>query len=1032
VLSGFHIFNASAGSGKTYQLTKSYLSLILSNVITQRFREILALTFTNKAVAEMKVRILDSLWVFGNPEISKEDSPMFHELAKELGLTVEKLQKKSLLALKLLLHNYDFFDVSTIDKFTHRVIKTFAKDLKVSQNFEVELDDDILLDEAIGKLLQKASENSELQQVLIDFSLQKVDADKSWNILYDLKAIGKLLFRENHYAHLKELSDKNIKDFDELKRFLKNKTSSITQSINQNAGIALNLIKENGLEHSDFKGQYFPKFMLVLQSGNHRVDFKASWKQNFDELPLYNKTCPENSKIILDGLHPQFSELFKNIREAVHALSFFENTYTNVLPLTVLNEIAKEVSLIQQEKQILHISEFNKLISREIANQPVPYIYERLGERYRHYFIDEFQDTSTMQWNNLIPLIGNALETENLNGEKGSLMLVGDAKQSIYRWRGGDPKQFLDLNDTAENPFTVSPLVNNLSTNWRSFDTVIEFNNDFFAHTANYLKEVDYQNLYLEQCQQETNQRKGGYVELVFMPEEVEDINRFYCEQVLETIGRILDKGFSYKDVCILVRKNTYGVLLADYLARKDVPIISSEALLLGNNPEVQFLVSLLRFLDNPSEELLHFELLEYLFKEDENRHDLIVARLGNMPEFLRSQYDYNIEQESGLPVLDVLERAISSFHLSPKSGAHVIHFLDVALEISEKSGVGIYGFLKHWDLKKDVLAISAPKNRDAVQLMTVHKSKGLEFPFVIFPFADSKINDRTKSKKLWVPLKSEGNLGFNHVLVSASKELEHYSEASNDVYTSENHLSELDDINVLYVAMTRAVKGLFVFTKESKGDTYGKLFQKYLMEKGLWNSITSRFEFGQLLQSEVKPSIETETKPIPYIYTHSSTGPKLAIVSESLWQTEALESRQWGTMVHAILAEINSQEDIDIAIERKQRKGHLSEEDIKEIEVILNAIVTHPKLSEFYGEEAQGMNEIEILDEEGESFRPDRLVFKENHVTLIDYKTGSQRPEHKSQLKKYSTLLKELDSNLVVAEKILVYIGDKIEPVFI
>lgn len=1032
MLSGFNIFNASAGSGKTYQLTKTYLSLILTNVVAQKFREILALTFTNKAVAEMKDRILESLWVFGNPEISKAHNSMFSELSEELELSTDELQAKSSLALKLLLHNYDFFDVSTIDKFTHRVIKTFAKDLKVSQNFEVELDDDVLLDEAIGKLLQKAGKDKLLQQVLIDFSLQKVDADKSWNIIYDLKAIGKLLFRENHFEHLKELGDKKIADFDQLKKYLKKRISSASQEITENAREALRLMDENGLEFTDFKGQYFPKFMLALQSGNHNVDFNATWKRNFHELPLYKKTCPENIKAILDTLHPQFSEIFKIIEKGVHALSFFKNAYTNVLPLTVLNEIAKEVAQIQQEREILHISEFNKLISKEIANHPVPYIYERLGERYRHYFIDEFQDTSKMQWSNLVPLIGNALETETLNGEKGSLLLVGDAKQSIYRWRGGDPKQFLGLNDGAENPFTVNPVVNNLTTNWRSFDTIIEFNNAFFTYAANFLEERAYQNLYLEQCHQKSNQRKGGYVNLLFAPKDAEDFDLFYCEQVLITIHKILEKGFAHRDICILVRKNKHGVLLADYLTEQNVPIISSEALLLANNPEVQFLVALLRFLENPSEHLLQFEVLEHLYNGLEGRHDQIIQRLGHLPEFLRSEYSFDVARESSLPVLDILERAIIAFNLSTKCGAHVIHFLDVALEVSEKSGIGIFEFLNYWDIKKDVLAISSPQNKNAVQLMTIHKSKGLEFPFVIFPFADSKINDRTKSKKLWVPLSSEADLGFDNVLVTASKELEHYSEETHDIYTSENNLSELDDINVLYVAMTRAVRGLFILTKESTGETYGKLFQNYLQDKGLWNSGDSCFEFGRLLQNNEKPAKETPTRAIPYIYTQSDTAPKLATVSQSLWQTESHESKQWGTILHSILAEIHSENEVRTAIERAKRGGNVPERDGVTLETIIMNIVTHPQLSRFYNEEIKSMNEIEILDANGESFRPDRLVFEDNQVTLIDYKTGSPRPEHKNQLEKYAALLSELDGNLVVAQKILVYIGDKIKPVFI
>lgn len=823
--SGFEIFNASAGSGKTYQLTKSYLKLVLTNITAQRFRQILALTFTNKAVAEMKGRILDSLYDFGNPKTDKTNNSLFGELAVELGFSAKELERKSSLALRLLLHNYNFFEVSTIDKFTYSVIKTFAKDLKISQNFEVELDGEILLVEAIGQLLQKLDEDEHLKKVLIDFSLEKVEADKSWNVINDLINIGKLLFNENHYAHLQALQDKETKDFDELKEFFRSRITSSSNNISEYAGRALNLIKDNGLDFSDFKGKYFPKFLLTLQSGIYNVNFEASWKQHFDKLPLYNKVCPENTKVVLDGLHAQFSGLFNKIKSNIHSLSFFKNAYSNVLPLTVLNEISKEVSKIQKEKESLHISEFNKLVSKEIGNQPAPYIYERLGERYRYYFIDEFQDTSKMQWHNLVPLIGNALETEDLNGEKGSLLLVGDAKQSIYRWRGGDPHQFLDVNNGALQTFAVHPKISSLQTNWRSFDTIINFNNDFFTHAAHYLKEPAYQNLFLEQCQQQTNHRKGGYVEIVFAPEHVEDIALFYCEKVLDSIHYILDKGFSLKDVCILVRKNKEGVLLANYLAEHSISVVSSEALLLSNNLEVQFLVSLLRFLDSPSENIFQFDVLEYLFKEQNNKHDLIAQHLGNLTRFLLLEYDYDSNKEVTLSLLDILERAIFTFDLGDKCGGHVLHFLDVAQERYEKSGVGIYEFLSYWDVKKDALAVAAPLNQDAAQLMTIHKSKGLEFPFVIFPFADGALKSRMRGKKLWVPLSEELEPGFSRVLVNASKELNLYSSASKEIYTRETHLSELDDINVLYVAMTRAIQGLFIVTNESQGETYGWLF---------------------------------------------------------------------------------------------------------------------------------------------------------------------------------------------------------------
>ena len=1021
--SGFEIFNASAGSGKTYQLTKSYLNLILSDTSAQKLGEILALTFTNKAVSEMKDRILDSLYVFGNSNVSKENNPLFMDLVSDLGFSQKEMENKSSLVLKLLLHNYNFFEISTIDKFSHRIIKTFAKELGISQSFEVELDDDVILDEAIGRLLQNSSDHKQLQEVLIDFSLQKIDANKSWNIIYDLKEIGKLLFKENHHDHVQFLKNKSIADFDLLRESISKKQQAYETKATDLAQQALETIYALNFEDADFSRETLPNHFKKVIAGERSEK-------------LYNNKLEDgltNGTLLLkrvekDGtqLFAKLLEIYLEIKTCIYTYLFFKNAYANILPLTVLHEISKEILAIQKEREILHISEFNKLISKEIANQPVPYLYEKLGERYRHYFIDEFQDTSKIQWQNLIPLIGNALETEELHRSVGTLLVVGDAKQSIYRWRGGDPKQFLNLSSKSNNPFTVSPQINTLNTNWRSFDTIIGFNNDFFTRTANFLREDIYQNLYVEQCQQESNKRKGGYVQIDFAPKDVEDLDVFYCGKVLETIKRIIDKGFSFHDICVLVRKNKHGVLLADFLAAHSIPIISSEALLLSNNPEVQFLVSLLRFMENPTERALEFDVLEHLFNKHDNKHNLIVEHLGNLTAFLKLEYAYDIDKECSLPLLLILERAISAFGLIDSCGAHVIHFLDLVLEIGERSGVGIHGFLKFWDLKKGILAISAPQNQNAVQLMTVHKSKGLEFRFVIFPFANSKINDRTKTKKLWVPLSENTEQLFSEVLVNAGKELEHYSKTSNEIYSKENNLSQLDDFNVLYVALTRAVEGLFILTQEDRGETYGSLFKNYLVQKGLWTDDTFNYPFGVFSGNRGEKPVLPQTKPIPYIYTETGKSSKLAITSKA----STNESLQWGNIIHDLLSEIDSPKDIEAVLSKAKNRGDLSDRLADKIRDILQNLVNHPQLSKYYLPGNSSRNEVEIMDAGGRLFRPDRLAFEGDQVTIIDYKTGERNPQHLQQLETYASLLKQL--NLVVSQKILVYIGNKIEPVFI
>jgi len=319
----FKIYNASAGSGKTYTLTKEYLKIILSS--DYGYRQILAITFTNKAVNEMKERILESLFKFSKTDIVDSAKPLFNDLLNELPYKADELQKKSKIALKKILHNYAFFDVSTIDKFTHRLIRTFAKDLKIPQNFEVVLDRDLLLNEAVSRLINKAGEDSKLTKILIDFALEKIDDDKSWDISIDLNKVGNLIFNETDAQHLKKFENKSIDEFLELQNSVQKKIVGLKKELVIKATQALELINTNGLEHSDFRSGWFPKFLVKIQKENLQIDFKAAWKQNFDSAPLYAGKCDQVKKSILDNLQPQFVLIFNSIKTKTNPHPLFMN-----------------------------------------------------------------------------------------------------------------------------------------------------------------------------------------------------------------------------------------------------------------------------------------------------------------------------------------------------------------------------------------------------------------------------------------------------------------------------------------------------------------------------------------------------------------------------------------------------------------------------------------------------------------------------------------------------------------------------------
>ncbi len=1030
--SPFRIYNASAGSGKTYALSKAYLKILLSS--PRSFKRILAITFTNKAVNEMKKRILDSLFNFSKTTSLDDASPLFRDIMMDLGLTQESLMEKSKSSLKELLHNYAFFDISTIDKFTHRLIRTFAKDLKIPQNFEVVLDTDSLLDEAVSRIIAKAGEDKELTKVLIEFALEKIDEDRSWDIEFDLKKIGKLIFNENNVAHIKNLEDKSIADFSILKRNISNAIALYQKEIIAKANTILQALEDNGLLFADFTGGYFPKFMVKIAEGDLKQDFKSGWKQNFETKPLYNKTCKEPTKSILDGLHPEFIRLFRDIEQKLMRFNFLQNAYRNLVPLTLLNAIQHEVAAIEKEKDQLSISKFNTLISNEIKNQPAPFIYERLGEKYRHYFVDEFQDTSQLQWQNLIPLISSALESEDEQGQIGSLFLVGDAKQAIYRWRGGQAEQFLDLATSRSHPFSIAGETSLLPTNYRSYDEIINFNNGFFQSISQFLERPSYKQFFEEGNRQKTTTKEGGYVQLSFLdtPDE-ED----YAAKTIASIKDSLANGYLHSDICILVRKKKHGVLLAKNLMKEGIPVVSSESLLLNSSLKVQFLINLVKHTAQPNEAEINYEVLHFLSREKTDKHTFIQTYLKQTDFLLLNDYGFNSNHFRQLAVYDGLEYAIKLFDLAPSSDAHLVAFMDTAFEVQQKNGADIQTFLGYWEKNQSRLSISTPETTDAVQIMTIHKSKGLEFPVVIFPYANTAIFEEI-DPKLWTTVDPLSFSGFKEILLSKKQEVREYGEQEKILFDEEQEKLHLDAYNLLYVALTRAENILYIISEMDlnkdgsyKNNYFSGLFIHFLDSKGIWDATKTDYTFGRI-PKRIGPKMSTfEHFDIPYIYTDKDR-PSFKILTRSgmLWDTGQEEAIKKGNDIHYILSHIRFARDIKNALKRAEQMGIMQHYERQAIKDKIISIVTHPKLIPLFGDGNTVLNEREILLENGTNIRPDRVVLNGNKATILDYKTGEANPKYKQQLLSYANALTTM--GYAVENKIIVYIDKEITTEFI
>ncbi len=1034
--SNFKIYSASAGSGKTYALTKEYLKLLLANDYPLKFRQILAITFTNKAVNEMKTRILDNLQGFGTDQVPKKQESLFQELCQELALSAEQLRTRSKLILKRILHNYSFFEISTIDKFNHKIIKTFARDLHLSQNFEVELDLDLLLEEAVGRLLERAGNDEELTEVLITFSLEKIDDDKSWDITRDLIEMGKLLFQENHAEHVEPLKSKSIGDFQDIQKNMALQMQKIGSSIKMDAEKALLEIESQGFDFADFPRQTLPNHFIKLKEGEVQPDklYANKLEQNLTE----SNILKASDKRDVSSLAGTLLHLYLKIKELVYQHAYLKNVYGNIVPMTVLNEIAKEIKNIELDKDIIPISSLNAILSKEIKDQPVPFIYERMGEKYRHYFIDEFQDTSKMQWDNLVPLIGNALESENERNEQGSLFLVGDVKQAIYRWRGGKAEQFLDLMNGKSHPFVVEPNIHSLGINWRSRDEIVGFNNAFFTTVSPVFENEDYKKLFLKDSHQKTNNNPGGFVQLTFLDKDSEEKEQVHCDLVLETIQQILYEKYVYADICILVRDNKNGMLLANFLAKNNIPIISSDALLLAHNDKVAFLIAILRICENTNDREAAFQILMYLSKGEKDIHGFISEHMDQMERFLALEYGFAISKWRGQSVFTLLEKAIAQFNLTEGSIAHITFLMDEVLDVEKRKGPSVHAFLNYWEIKKSTLSIAAPDDVNAVRIMTVHKAKGLEFPFVIFPFATSSL--KKPSSKLWVPAtEKEKDLGLDAFLVNTKKNMLEYNPIAAAIYSDEEQKSVLDAMNVLYVALTRPVIGLFIFTEKGKdairieeAQTYSDLFQEYLKSKGLYQEERHTYSFGSFpknLDSQLQH--EADENHITYITRpKGDTGFTISTKSGRLWDDERIEAIEMGNVIHFALSQIKYTDDVPQVIENLQLDGYFSKDAAKDMEEKLLEVVHHPQLKDFFKENQQVLNEQEILTSTGISLRPDRIMISEKQATILDYKTGKPSPSHKEQIMQYADVLKEMDYE--IKHVIIVYIDQKIEPVFV
>ncbi|GAB3531301.1 UvrD-helicase domain-containing protein [Pontibacter brevis] len=1098
--STFKIYSASAGSGKTYHLTKEYLKLALQTADPDYYRSILAITFTNDAAAEMKERILDALRHFNDanlPEKEKKKSESLLEsvtadLQKdypEETLDKEEVRRRAKALFRQILYNYSDFSVSTIDSFVNKIVQAFTRELNIPHNFEVDLDSNTLVSTAVSLLLDKVSDRKDdlLSETLEQYALEKAKEGKSWTMLPDdLMEFAKNLLNEQVYEAVTDLQLLTLEDFKTVRRDLKQVVQDVEAAVQAAASEALELIRNAGLSPADFfqstRGicSYFNTWQknVDLNYGNNYA------RQTIEDDKWYAGKASAATKAQIDSIKPQLTALYQQIEsiKAQYAETFtlIQAIVPHLYKVSVLNELEKCLQEIKRDKNTVHISEFNKRIIDIVLQEPVPFIYERLGEKYNHILIDEFQDTSILQWNNLLPLVDNALASGHFS------MVVGDAKQAIYRWRGGEMEQILHLYKAniknlyqnrrhghliEERYQTVDHALqpDTLSENYRSRVEIIDFNNELFTYISQGHQQYKmFASIYDDKFQQQVpvgNDKRGGHIQIMFTyPEDTNfryDLNSCGRSEVLyegytrpealsydeSTLNMVLQlvqeaqaEGYRLQDMAVLCRTNSKSKLIANFLKEKQFNIISQDSLSLQFAEVINLIISLFRVFNRPNDTLAKSEALYLVCKIaletiPDTSMTQAIAEIANEPD---SQpffdqlrvfgFDVQERETGNLSIYELTEKLIRIFNLLDKNNEseYLFRFLDLVLEYSLKHSNNLNNFLSYWDAQKEKLSINTPKNRDAITITSIHKSKGLAYPIVIIPFADWGTEPMNRSL-MWSQLPEHvGVTGkLRSVAVNISSKLENTILAGQ--YSTEVEKTFIENLNMLYVALTRPIDRLYLIGNgkdlledkkaaralEGPVKNVSHLLYRYLVYKEIWEPGKFCYQLakGTAQHTVVSDTESHNTYNLDYL-TATDWEQRLKIKQHANnvfdFETQAIQ-RQQNRKLHYALARLAFATELDQVLRQMVYEGLISDREKPAHKKKLNEVLHHPKMAHYFSKNVAVEHEKEVLDARAYLYKPDRIVFDGGAVVLIEFKVPPPEPSHRNRLDHYAVRFRQL-----------------------
>ena len=1054
------VYKASAGSGKTFTLAVQYIRQLIEDPYS--YRRILAVTFTNKATTEMKERILSQL--YGIATSLKSSDGYLKEIMKTSDKSVDEIRKAANTALKNIIHDYSRFRIETIDSFFQSVMRNLARELELGANMTIELNNGDVLSDAVDSMIEKLDRMSPTLYWLLEYIEERIADDKRWNVSSEIKGFGRNIFDEAYIEKGVALREKlkDTKFIPQYRKKLQEKRESILDTMKGFNEHFQEILNANGLTPADLKngargiGSYFNKIASGKLSNdvrNSTVEKCLEGAENWT-----TKTSPHKDTII--SLANQVLIQVLNDAESTRmssnkVLNSCDMSLRYLNNLQLLMRIDSEV----REQNLSHnrflLSDTNALLHSIIREGDASFVYEKIGTTIDTVMIDEFQDTSRMQWENF-----HLLLEESLAQKEGS-MIVGDIKQSIYRWRNGDWKILAGLD--KDRSFRLNSKT--LDTNWRSEANIIAFNNDIFTSACKVLNErykadegedcTQLLDAYSDVRQKTSKDTKEGYIKLSFLKNSEEHpYTDTTMELLAEEVDSLVKKGVRVNDIAILVRKNKSIPAIADYFD-KNTPyrVVSDEAFRLDASLAVCMLIDGLRYISEPTDRIACARLAVAYQKEILKKDvDYNTVLLNSVEDYLPAEFRLMLPEMSLMPLYELLEKLFVIFRMDmiEEQDAYLCAFYDAVTEYMQNNSSELTSFLTYWN--DTLYAKTIPSGEiSGIRILSIHKSKGLEYHTVLLPFCDWKMENETFNHMLWCKINEADadkkpfcELGLTPVNYSSAMAESYFS----DSYREERLQLWVDNLNLLYVAFTRACKNLIVWCKDEQKDTVSKLLRESI---DCMKEIKMTCNMPEL-NEEYEEDKEENDEPIVYEYGEicissekkksDSTNRLVAIPEAVNIKIESLETEidfkqsnrsadfirgdedeeenlrsqyiRQGQLLHTLFASIDTKEDLTAAIERLLFEGVIeSAEKAQEIYEIAEKALNLDEVKDWYSGEWTLYNECSIIynDEQGkmQTRRPDRVMMKDDEVVVVDFKFGKKKPEYSTQVREYMSLLSEM-----------------------